>query len=260
MPPPMSERESFLDLQYRFTAHMRDPDGAPAPEGIEDRRLGIYRDLLYRNVEGFMANAFPVVRRLYDDSAWHAMIRDYYARHQSRTPLFPRMPREFLHYLAEERDDAADPPYLAELAHYEWLEAEVGLDTRELDDVETTPGLDLLGGAPVANPVMRAQAYAWPVHRIGPDYRPDEPPDEPTYLVVYRDRDDAAGFMELNAVSARLLDLILAADGVPGRSLLERIAAELGHPDPAVVIEGGREILDSFLERGIVLGAVPAAG
>lgn len=256
----MSERPAFADLQYRFTAHMRDPAGAPAPEGLEDRRVGIYRDLLYRNVEGFMANAFPVVRRLLDDESWHAMIRHYFATHQARTALFPRMPQEFLQYLAEERDVPCDLPFLAELAHYEWLEAEVALDTRELGDVTIDPAYGLLDGCPVPNPVLRAHAYRWPVHRIAPDFVPDAPPDEPTYLVVYRDRDDAAGFMELNAVSARLLDLVLSGSGASGRALLERIASELGHPDPGVVVEGGRDILASFAARGILLGAVAPGG
>ena len=42
--PTVADKPSFKDLQYRFTAHIRDPQNNPAPEGIEDRRLAIYRD------------------------------------------------------------------------------------------------------------------------------------------------------------------------------------------------------------------------
>ena len=247
-------RPQFIDLQYRFTAHMRNPAQCPGPADVEDRRLGIYRDLLYNNVEGFMSNGFPVLRSIIDDTRWHAMIRDYFSRHEARTALFPKMPQEFLQYLADERDDPADPPFMRELAHYEWLEVEVSLDTRELDEVVVDEELDLLDGCPVPNPVIRPQAYAFPVHRLSPEVQPHTPPDEPTYLVVFRDRKDEIGFMELNAVSARLLELIVRDEGKATRELLELIAAELEHPDPAVVIEGGRTILQTFLEKDIVLG------
>lgn len=201
-----------------------------------------------------MSNGFPVLRSLTDDTRWHAMIRDYFSRHQARTALFPKMPQEFLQYLADERDDPDDPPFMRELAHYEWLEVEVSLDTRELDDVAVDDDVDLLEGCPVPNPVIRPQAYTFPVHRLSPDVQPRLAPEEPTYLVVYRDRKDTIGFMELNAVSARLLELILRDDGTCARNLLELIAAELEHPDPAVVVEGGKAILQTFLDKDIVLG------
>ena len=73
----------FKKYQYEFTAHLRDPEHNPAPEGIEDRRIGIYRDLLYNNVEGFIANGFPVLRSIYSDENWHRMLLILY--HQERT-------------------------------------------------------------------------------------------------------------------------------------------------------------------------------
>ncbi len=37
--------EALARLQEEFAAHIRDPQNMAAPEGIEDRRMGIYRDL-----------------------------------------------------------------------------------------------------------------------------------------------------------------------------------------------------------------------
>ena len=87
---------AFKKHQYAFTAHLRDPANNPAPHGIEDRRMGIYRDLLYNNVESFIANGFPVLRSIYNDNSWHRMVRDFYSRHPCRSPLFLEIPREFL--------------------------------------------------------------------------------------------------------------------------------------------------------------------
>ncbi|MEX2481793.1 MAG: putative DNA-binding domain-containing protein [Gammaproteobacteria bacterium] len=255
----MSGAPAFRDLQYRFAAHLRDPCGQAAPDDVDDRRVAIYRGLLYRNVEGFMANAFPVLRQLIDDERWHALIRDYFARHRAHTPLFPKMPQEFLHYLAERGDRPGYPPFMRELAHYEWLEAEVLFDTREIGDVAVDAVPDLAAGCPVVNPLVRPQAYVWPVQRIGPDYQPDTAPEEPTYLAVYRRRDDGVGFMALNAVAARLLQLVIDnPDARSGQALLAEIARELAHPDPAAVIAHGLGILETFLARDIILGSLPA--
>ena len=60
--------------------------------------------------------------------------------------------------------------------------------------------------------------------------------------------------MELNPVSARLFTLLQQAPGRTGRQSLEQIAAELRHPDPDTVINGGLQILEDWRKRGIVLG------
>ncbi|NNG12205.1 MAG: DUF2063 domain-containing protein, partial [Halobacteria archaeon] len=59
-----TERPDFIRRQYEFAAHIRDPKHQPAPADVEDRRMGIYRELFYNNVEGFIAGTFPVLRRI----------------------------------------------------------------------------------------------------------------------------------------------------------------------------------------------------
>jgi len=90
---------AFKKHQYEFTAHIRDPKNNAIPDGIEDRRMGIYRELFYNNVESFIASGFPVIRKIYNDENWHAMVRDFFARHQSKTPYFLEISQEFIDYL-----------------------------------------------------------------------------------------------------------------------------------------------------------------
>lgn len=246
----------FRALQFELAAHLRDPVSNAPPNGVEDRRLGIYRELLYNNVEGFMANSFPVLRSIIEDERWHAMMRQYYSRHRARTPLFPKMPQEFLRYLDTEGAPHDAPPFLQELAYYEWLELEASLDKREISDAKVSEKSNCLDGMPVMNPIARARAYRFPVHRISPDFQPSEAPPEPTYLVVYRDREDQVGFMEMNPITARLIDLISQRTAQSGRDLLKQIANEMQHPDPAVVVAGGKEIMDELCRRDVLLGAV----
>ncbi len=247
-------RPRFQEIQYGFARHLRDPENAPAPADIEDRRMEIYRGLFYRNVEGFIANSFPVLRKITPDDRWHVMLRDYFNRHVAHTPLFPKMPQEFLQYLEQEREDPHDPPFLLELAHYEWIEIAVSLDTRDISWNGINPDGDLLDGIPAASPLALLQQYTWPVHTIGPQNIPVAAPAQPTYLVVYRDRHDKVGFTELNPVSARLLQLIQMDQKQSGRRLLTAIAAELKHPDPEVVIKGGLATMTSLLQKDILLG------
>ena len=248
--------DSFKELQYRFTRHVRDPDNAPAPEDIEERRMAIYRGLLYRNVESFLANSFPVMRKVLKDDEWHSLMRGYFKNHQARTPLFPRMPQEFLQYLQHEKEATASMyPFLLELAHYEWVELALSIDAREIRQDSIDPDGDLLSGVPLLNELSWSLAYEYPVHRIGPDFLPDEKPAQPTCLLVYRDRQDKVRFIELNPLAARLIDCIRENEsGDTGREILTGIAAEIAHPDPEAIISGGRAVLEDMREKQVILG------
>ena len=244
------------DIQYQFTRHIRDPENAPAPADIEERRMAIYRGLLYRNVESFLANSFPVLRKVLRDDEWHPLMREYFKNHQSRTPLFPRMPQEFLQYLQENKDTAEGLyPFLLELAHYEWVELALSIDSREIWQDGIDADGDLLSGIPVLNELSWSLAYEYPVHRIGPDNLPAEKPAQPTCLLVYRDSRDSVRFIELNPLAARLVDCLRQNDDKKtGSEILTGIAGEIAHPDPEIVVNGGCAILEDMRGKQIVLG------
>lgn len=246
--------QSFTQQQYAFAAHIRQPDRNPAPKGIEDRRMAIYRELFYNNVEGFLSSGFPVLRELTDDDSWHAMARDFFASHHCRSPLFMEISREFLTYLEQERGKREDDfPFLHELAHYEWVELALSIAETEPGQIDKPDG-DLLEGIPVLSSLAWPLCYQYPVHQISNDFLPKEPAEQPVYLMVYRSSDDEVGFIELNAISARLFSLLQDDCLLTGRQALEQIAVELNHPNPEVVINGGRGILETWQQRDIVLG------
>lgn len=251
----MPAKPAFQALQYELAAHIRDPDQNAAPAGIEDRRLAIYRELFYNNVQSLLAGTFPVLRKVLGDARWHRLLRAYFARHESHTPLFLEMPQEFLTYLQEEHELAEDEPeFMLELAHYEWAELAVSI-------LEDEPDLDLLDvrgdcidGIPVVSPTCWSLAYSYPVHRISPDYQPDAPDEEATFLIVYRNLDDEVGFIDINAVTARLIELVERDEGRTGRDILTQIASEIGHDEPDAVIEAGRDILERLRRHDVILG------
>jgi uncharacterized protein len=245
----------FQDVQNVFTQHMRDPENNAGPEGIEDRRLKIYRELVYNNIEGFIANSFPVLRKVIDDEQWHKMLRDYVSNHQAHTPLFPKMPQEFLQYLEHGRKGEVDDyPFLLELAHYEWIETSVSMDSRDITFDKIDQEGDLLKGIPILSPLVMPLVYLWPVHKISPDFIPDSLPEQPTYIVIYRDRYDEVGFIELNQVSAKLIEFCMNNDEQSGKEILLSIAEQLNHPNPEAVVSGGLEIIQDFKNKDIILG------
>ncbi|GAB3270641.1 DNA-binding domain-containing protein [Parahaliea aestuarii] len=243
--------------QLAMGRYLRDPQPATAPAGIEERRLKVYRELVYNNIEGFISSGFPVLRSLYDDVQWHALVRDFVAVHRCATPYFLEISQEFIRFLSEDfqpRD--CDPPFIVELAHYEWVE--LALDIAEDSPPPAPRDLDPLRAVPRWSPLAWLLSYAWPVHRIGPALRPSEPGD-PVFLLVYRDREENVGFMELNPATARLAELLRDNDSDSGEALLSRLAAELGG-DAASIRGFGAEQLNQFARRAIIgLEPLPAA-
>lgn len=252
-----SPTPGFMQKQQAFTAHLRDPQGASAPADIEDRRMKIYRDLIFNNLSSLLAANFPVIHRLLPSAHWQELVRDFLRRHRAVSPLFPQLPREFLDFLGHQRrDDPRDPPFLLELAHYEWVEMALQLsDGEPPQDQALEPNGDLLAGRPVLSPLAWNLSYRYPVHRIGPDHHPREAPEQPTHLLVYLDRNEQVRFMELNAVTQRLLVLLQQQPIPKGRDALGQIATELGHRQPDQVIDFGASLLEDLRTRGIILGS-----
>ena len=254
----MSDERTLDDLQRRFAAHLRDPASAPPPEGVEERRLQVYRDLFINNVSGLLSGTFPVLEAILGPERWGRLARDFYRDHRCHTPLFLEISREFLDYLADERVAAADdPPFLYELAHYEWVELALAVDERQLVDVPANPQGDLLRGVPVLSPLAWPLAYRYPVHRISADWQPTGPPGEPSFYVACRDRDDQVGVVHVNAVTLRLVERLQQEPDLTGAEHLEALAQELPQLDRGAVLAGGAAALQEFLAADVVLGIRP---
>lgn len=245
----------FKKHQYEFTAHIRDPQKNAKPDGIEDRRMGIYRELFYNNIEGFISSSFPVIRTIYNDENWHKMVRDFFSNHESHTPYFLEIAQEFIDYLKNERQpQKEDPAGLIELAHYEWVEMALHVSDETIDMNDINANGDLLTQCPIFSPVAWPLVYQFPVHTMGPDNLPDKAPEQPTYLVVYRNRKDEVRFLEINPVTARLIGLLQENESFTGLAAIESISKEMNHPNPDVVKQGGQAALEELQQHGIILG------
>ena len=236
--------------QLTMARYLRNPGLYPPPAGVEPRRLKVYQDLVYNNIEGFISGGFPVLRSLYDETDWHALVRAFIDQHRCHTPYFLEIGQEFLQFVMRDyRPGESDPPFLAELAHYEWVE--LALDIAEEVLPPAVAVADVLQAVVRPSPLAWSLRYRFPVHRIGPGFRPLEA-EEPTYLVVYRDRTDKVGFIEQSAVTARLLELVRDNTEDTGHALLLALAAELELPEEHILVHGSEQ-LRQFLDAAVVL-------
>lgn len=252
----MPERPDFQEKQYAFAAHIRDPDNVPAPEGIENRRMAIYRKLFFNNLANLLATMFPVIRKIKTDEQWRGMIRQFMRDYQAETPYFLQLPEEFLSFLQTKYEAASnDEPFLVELAHYEYAELALSVSTAEDDMKGVDPEGDLLAETPVKSVLAWAFAYHYPVHRISPEFLPSEPAPQPVYLALYRDSNDKVRFLELNAITAGLLDAVEKNESnKTGEALLRDLAESIHYRDVDALIRHGADALSEMRQLQILIG------
>ncbi len=255
---PDLQQSLFQQKQFEFCAYLRDPDHVDLPAQQEARRVKIYSDLLFNNLLGFVSAGFPVLKGFYSETEWKALVRQFFIEYRCHSPYFREIPVQFIDFLQNHyQPGEIDPPFLLELAHYEWVELLLDTSEAEIDPQGFDANGDLLQQIPVVSSLVNLLAYQWPVHKLDAEnYYPAEPPEENTYLIVFRDRQDQVQFIEANPVTARLLEMLQGNNKASGQQLLEVLAEEIKHPQPELLIEAGQQILNEFHQLGVVLGGV----
>ena len=242
----------LYDLQKSFTEHLRNPDHVPVPQGLDERRVGVYSELIFNNVSSLLSDFFPVMHSVLGQQNWDKLVRDFFITHQSQTPYFMALSGEFAHWLSQSQLPSDSPEYLAELAHYEWLELALFVMDEELPQETIEPHLlpDIsLSLSPLAQPV----AYQYPVHQISPEFQPGEPGPEPCCLLVLRDPDDNVRFFELQLLSFQLLHEIQQNPGLIARDWLTNLAESMNIEEKSQFVSNGFTLLQSFNEHRIFI-------
>lgn len=277
--------ETLRRQQLALAHWIRDPAANAPPPGIEPRRLRVYRALIRNTIEGLLASQFPVIRRLRGEVFWNALVDGFIREHRARTPLFPEVGQEFVAWLSariqgqgdrsetsngedraragalgeSEAPDSGDcpsdgslPAFLPELAHYEWAELGIALSDALEDAEGIDPDGDLMDGVPVLSPQAWPLAYVWPVDRIRPDHQPEQPPADPTLLLLQRTADHTVKFARLDPLGYALLEQIRSAPAT-GADIVQRLANAWGLlAEP--LRAPAQAMLTSMRERGVVLG------
>ncbi len=260
MPDNAKNLPKFQRVQYDFAEHLRNPEQKAKPDNIEDRRMKVYRDLFYNNLENFCSNSFPILRELTGDTKWHQLVRQFFVEHKAHSPYFRDISKAFLEYLTSERPSNKDDfSFMQELAHWEWMELNALSDTGDIRKFPHDRNGDLFIQKVVVSPLAWPLVYQFPVHRIGDAYVPQEAPEKPTFLIISRNRNDEVDFMETNAITYRLLEIFQQSEQenglqLTGQEAIQILQDETQYPDPQQLIDGGQQILQDFLLRDVILG------
>lgn len=244
---------NFIDVQQNFMDYIKDPS-RPLPDGIEARRMKIYRELFFNNLDGFISNAFPVLKSLYKEQDWLDIVQKFFATHDCRTPIFIEIAQEFLLFLQTEyQETEIDPPFMLELAHYEWLELVVAVaqDNHQQKLIEGgEPSLERIKLCVSAT--SQIAQYAYDVQHISPDYCPKEPSEAPQYFCIYRDLSEEVRFLQLNPLTAQVLAYLSQYESLSYGELLDWLIQTFPQIEADVLKQGCLQLLTDLSHKGII--------
>jgi hypothetical protein len=242
----------FKAKQLEFSAYIRDPFNNPRPKDVKQQRIETYRELFFNNIDSFLSSNFPVLKKILDEKQWFELSQDFFSRHLCTTPYFSEIPEEFLDYLENERQNSADFPFLLELAHYEWVEMALSIAKQEI----TANSSEFIANISQQNIALSALAwplvYRFPVQQISPSFLPEVIPEQPTYLLVYRDIVDEVNFIQIPPVTFRLLQILQENKAMSCENCLNQIAQESEHPIPKTIIQSGLQIIKDLAVKNII--------
>lgn len=249
--PDIPQGVDFKAKQLEFAGYIKDPVNNPMPVDVKQQRMNIYRELFFNNVSEFLSNNFPILKKILTEEQWFELGQDFFAHHSSQSPYFSKIPEEFLAYLHDERDGANDYPFMLELAHYEWVEMALSIAKESLPPLVKCPA-NLLQQHIKLSPLTWPLAYQYPVQKISPDFLPLTPPDQPSYLIVYRDWNDKVHFIQTTPVTFRLLQLLENKSSVLVSDCLQQIATEMSITDTSNLFKNGVDIVQNLMQKGIL--------
>ncbi len=237
----------FQRYQQEFTAHIRNPKVHKKPAGVVPARMAVYREAVFNNIFESVSVCFPVCQAAIGKRAWRALLKDFVKSHPAQSPIFREIPQQFLAFL---NTQISQPAFLAELAHYEWVE--LAVSALQTNPIKLSENTHLLSEKPVLMPAHMLLEYDFAVQKIAKGKLPKT--TEKTYLLVFRNAKFEVKFIELNPTTFQLLQLI-EKNEVTGEQALMRLAASIQHPNVDAVIAFGAEILSDLANQEAIIGS-----
>lgn len=216
--------------QNHFSAALRQQEQAQHPD------IERYQRLVMHNIGELLQRCFPVLFSILPDAISQRLLADFFKHGKTSSPLFHQLPALFVTYLQSSAHP--DYPFIAELAHYEWIELVVEL---ALDEPSTPIAeMDILAHPLRLASTARLLHYTYDVENICANYLPQH--QQASYLLVYRTTNYQVQFLALNASSYTLLHELFTS-GKNARTLLNNKQLE----------QHGQAFLSALLNEGILV-------
>ncbi len=245
---------ALKDYQMAFTRHIRDPQNTKVPAGVSERGMAVYTEIVFNNIESSVAACFPVLKKILGEEVWLRLVREFFIHQPCVTPIFREIPEAFLAYINRVN---GLPPYVQNLAHYEWVELYLAYADETINWSRIDTEAHLLDSPVAFVPAMALLSYDYPVHQLSPENIPASPLETPVSLLVFRDAGDEVKFIELNRMTAALIEDL--QDGqLTARQALIGIASVMAFADIDAIVDFGLDVLNDLKSQGAILGVLNA--
>ena len=227
--------------------------GSAAQLGDDEWRWFRYRRMVRRRLFDVVEHAFPRFEAAVGRQTLETLFDRFLEAGGPRSPFLRDVPGELLDWLV--RTDAAGDVSTAsmDLARYEWARLEASYAA---DGPIPEAGSELsMTALPVLLRAHRLLGLSHAVQRTDSEGLAPEP----TFLCVYRDpATSEVKTLELSPAAHALLERLARGDTTLA-SAIESAAARVGAPLDRGFLEATSAVLADFVERGLLLAAVPGA-
>ncbi|HJW32208.1 MAG TPA: putative DNA-binding domain-containing protein [Holophagaceae bacterium] len=189
-------------------------------------RLAVYRDLVQFALTDPVEDCYPITRALLESAgAWKECLAAFLESRTIQSPYYRDVAPAFLAWLLDSGWGAERWPCLVPLAHWEHLE----LELLRHPDGEAGGGSPDPTLASAILPDVTLRNLTYPCHVQEAEEADPIPPEGPSHLLAWRDREGTFRSLELSATASALLARWLAGD--PLGPAAEAVGAD---PDAAL--------------------------
>jgi hypothetical protein len=236
----------YADALNAFTAKIR--KSKPSNYEANDR-VEVYRSLFRSNIQSFLEQAFPVLHQVLPERWWRREVDGFLEHHQCASPYFHDISMEFIRHSIEHGFVSDQTPdWVIELMHYEWLELHI---QTQPDEPRNACELTMQSQIKAID-ASALQVYQYPVHMIGTHYIPDEIPENPTSILMYRNLSDGITFEQLNALSTSLYALITKSPE-SAETIIKTLAQQTDQMDDASFEASAFAVLEEWFKNGAII-------
>ena len=242
------DSQDYKQIQRQFANYIRDPAHNSVPTGIEQRRMDIYKRLFFNNLASFCAKSFKSFRPFVDDERWNTLIRGFLREHRCSSPYFKDIPIAFVEYLESSDRDCTEYPFMSEMCHLDAMRMQLRL----APDAPPCENLDISKNTTCVqlSSTVRLLSYKWPVHKLTLSTWDNQQPNQPTWLIAFRDRNDKVEVFGTNVHTFRMLESLKFP--LTLRALTTQLSEEFKVADESLMNQLVPTI-QAFNKKGVIL-------
>lgn len=257
---PVPTDTSFLKTQLAFAQHIRNPDAEidTLINNIEPRRLKVYSELFYNNINNFVSSNFPVLNSIINTDIWDKLIRLFMIEHRCKSPIFAEIGEEFIQFLESEALENSElqdllPEFTLELAYYEWMELQVSIDQKTINWLPVLNNIEQnLSKQFYVSQLSSLGSFSYPVQNICEEFIPGEAEKQDSYILVYRNREQEINFISLAPVAAMLYQNLSQQVNKSAQETIENLHEQLNFNNLDEFVNAAHQIVNDWCHKDIL--------